>query len=47
MARKMMQGIFTENALNECSLYGEPPTGKNAVQRPGLDSNAVDMIIGG
>ena len=41
-----MAAIFTQDALYSCSLYGEPPTGKNSVQRPGLNSDAVDLIIG-
>ena len=46
IARKMMTVIFTENALYDCSLYVEPPTGRDQKQRPALNSKAVDIIIG-
>lgn len=49
LAMNLMELVFTDNALNDCSVKGRLATGKgkeNATRRPGLHSKGVDAILG-
>lgn len=48
MAEKLMKGIFTNKALRNCTMSGEPPIAKNhsdSDTRPALDQDAREAII--
>lgn len=48
-ARALLDAVFTQEALNKCSLTGSLAKGigkdKSEATRPGLDANAVAVIL--
>ena len=46
LGRKLLDAVFTKEAMTSCSLRGGEPKGpKKGECRPGLDKNGVDTII--